>query len=338
MTETIPHPPAPPTVTVRSIPAEALPLNAALLDRILRAAPRATDDMMTAGVAAANEAPPALGGSIGHQQVRAAWDAMAALLPGLPLAGVEALKQAHERRVADLVDANNAMLERARQAECDVADARADTANAERENMELRQIILRMYAAVMRRGCDLPSHAAPEHLNELTNPIRERVNELMQLAVAPPPTTKQLHAAIEAFAEAAGPFLTWGRGIGAEWSGDRPRSSLSAANAAQITVGHCRRLVATHDALLTQLAVPLDVKWVRRDDLTTADAVRLAGQQVYIRTDNGIWRSRNPRTGGGNGYTSNPAEADTWTFIEAYDQTVGCGPEKEVAFGYRTPL
>lgn len=325
-------------VTVIGISAEQLPLNAALLDRILSATPRATDEMMTAGVAAANAHPFDADGMIGRVQVRAIWDTMAALMPGLSIVGFEALKQALNKRNDDLLAANTRYQEAARQAKAERDEARQDAGNAERENMELRRTIIRMYVAVMRKECPLPDHAQAEHLDELTNPVRERVTELMQLVVAPPPTTKQLHAAIEAFASAAEPFLSWGRGLSPEWSPSRLRSSLSFSDdTVDITVGHCRRLVETHNALLTQLAVPLDLKWIRRDDLTTEDAVRLAGQQVYIRTENGIWRTRNKR-GGGNGYTSNPAEADTWTFIEAYDQTAHCGPEKETAFGYRAKL
>lgn len=322
--------------TILSMTAEAIPLNAALLEKILSATPEATEEMMVAGIAAANGKEPDTDGMIGRVQVRAIWDTMAALMPGLSIVGTEALKQAFNKRNDDLLAANIRYQEAARQAKAERDEARQDTGNAERENIELRDIITSLYIAAMRKPSPVPDHAALTDLKPLVGEVCSRVDELMQAHGAPPLATKEMTAAIEAFSQAAEPFLAYGRGLAPSWSDDRRRSSLSVPDdTREITVGDCRRLLATHEALKTQLRVPINLQWIRRADLKTEDAVRLAGQQVYIRTDNGIWRSRDPETGGGHGYTLNPGQADTWTFIEAYDQTGGCGPEKEAAFGYR---
>jgi hypothetical protein len=323
--------------TILSMTAEAIPLNAALLEKILSATPNATDEMMAAGVAAARGASPAIDGQIGHTQVRAIWDTMAALMPGLSIVGTEALKQAFNQRNDDLLAANTRLHLKSQERTDERDAARIDVRNAEKRNDTLCHYIRALYVAVMRKECPENVETADQlQLQALVGEACSRVDELMQAHGAPPLATKEMTAAIEAFSQAAEPFLAYGRGLAPGWSDDRRRSSLSVPeDTREITVGDCRRLLATHEALKTQLRVPINLQWIRRADLKTEDAVRLAGQQVYIRTDNGIWRSRDPKTGGGHGYTLNPGQADTWTFIEAYDQTGGCGPEKEAAFGYR---
>lgn len=76
-----------------------------------------------------------------------------------------------------------------------------------------------------------------------------------------------------------------------------------------------------------------EVTWIRGSDARPHEITNLMeSSAVLIRTENGIWRTKNER-GGGNGYTYDPDEADTWTGLEAWKATDHCGPEKEVQFG-----
>lgn len=158
-------------VTVIGISAEQLPLNAALLEKILSATPEATNDMMVAGIAAANAHPFDADGMIGRVQVRAIWDTMAALMPGLSIVGFEALKQALNKRNDDLLAANTRYQEAARQAKAERDEARQDAGNTERENMELRSIIFALYVAAGGPKIDIPDHAPVATLQTLAQHI-----------------------------------------------------------------------------------------------------------------------------------------------------------------------